>query len=132
MQQGVCVSEKTLANLSRLPSFLRNIQRHVNHDGRSDDVLSGDAAPEATVVGISAIVSHDEIAIRGNLVRCAQLVGLAGATGVFFNEFLAVDPHGAIVNVDGVTGQADDQDRKSTRLNSSHGYISYAVFCLKQ
>src|SRR5687768_17908603 len=29
---------------------------------------------------------------------------------------------------------ADDgaQDRKSTRLNSSHGYISYAVFCLKK
>src|SRR2546422_1877636 len=23
-------------------------------------------------------------------------------------------------------------DRKSTRLNSSHGYISYAVFCLKK
>src|SRR5256884_3740166 len=29
--------------------------------------------------------------------------------------------------VDEVTG-----DRKSTRLNSSHGYISYAVFCLKK
>src|SRR2546422_2898077 len=27
---------------------------------------------------------------------------------------------------------ADDEDRKSTRLNSSHGYISYAVFCLKK
>src|SRR2546422_2665474 len=27
-----------------------------------------------------------------------------------------------------VTGK----DRKSTRLNSSHGYISYAVFCLKK
>src|SRR5687768_18346234 len=26
----------------------------------------------------------------------------------------------------------DVQDRKSTRLNSSHGYISYAVFCLKK
>src|SRR5687768_18276990 len=25
-----------------------------------------------------------------------------------------------------------DPDRKSTRLNSSHGYISYAVFCLKK
>src|SRR2546429_3211744 len=24
----------------------------------------------------------------------------------------------------------EDRDRKSTRLNSSHGYISYAVFCL--
>src|SRR5687768_18111117 len=26
----------------------------------------------------------------------------------------------------------EKQDRKSTRLNSSHGYISYAVFCLKK
>src|SRR2546422_10153315 len=28
--------------------------------------------------------------------------------------------------------RGDAQDRKSTRLNSSHGYISYAVFCLKK
>src|SRR2546429_4645194 len=27
---------------------------------------------------------------------------------------------------------ANSADRKSTRLNSSHGYISYAVFCLKK
>src|SRR2546422_1868606 len=26
----------------------------------------------------------------------------------------------------------NNPDRKSTRLNSSHGYISYAVFCLKK
>src|SRR5687768_18546155 len=26
----------------------------------------------------------------------------------------------------------DEVDRKSTRLNSSHGYTSYAVFCLKK
>src|SRR5687768_17742574 len=30
------------------------------------------------------------------------------------------------------TAKEDRQDRKSTRLNSSHGYISYAVFCLKK
>src|SRR2546422_7559571 len=30
-----------------------------------------------------------------------------------------------------ITGDARE-DRKSTRLNSSHGYISYAVFCLKK
>src|SRR2546429_1399786 len=29
-------------------------------------------------------------------------------------------------------GLAHEADRKSTRLNSSHGYISYAVFCLKK
>src|SRR2546422_8137965 len=28
--------------------------------------------------------------------------------------------------------RAHVEDRKSTRLNSSHGYISYAVFCLKK
>src|SRR2546429_1396287 len=28
--------------------------------------------------------------------------------------------------------EARSLDRKSTRLNSSHGYISYAVFCLKK
>src|SRR5256884_6758091 len=28
--------------------------------------------------------------------------------------------------------ETDGRDRKSTRLNSSHGYISYAVFCLKK
>src|SRR5690606_40372342 len=30
------------------------------------------------------------------------------------------------------SGAADGQDRKSTRLNSSHVKISYAVFCLKK
>src|SRR2546422_2236215 len=29
-------------------------------------------------------------------------------------------------------GKLRNRDRKSTRLNSSHGYISYAVFCLKK
>src|SRR2546429_5305414 len=33
---------------------------------------------------------------------------------------------------DRLDGHADRGDRKSTRLNSSHGYISYAVFCLKK
>src|SRR2546422_5344766 len=31
-----------------------------------------------------------------------------------------------------VVQQELKRDRKSTRLNSSHGYISYAVFCLKK
>src|SRR6266436_7003323 len=32
----------------------------------------------------------------------------------------------------GSTASRWSRDRKSTRLNSSHGYISYAVFCLKK
>src|SRR3989442_6572275 len=34
--------------------------------------------------------------------------------------------------VDRVLGGIDEEDRKSTRLNSSHVRISYAVFCLKK
>src|SRR3712207_8058340 len=33
---------------------------------------------------------------------------------------------------DVVLGDDPDEDRKSTRLNSSHANISYAVFCLKK
>src|SRR5256884_8969125 len=33
---------------------------------------------------------------------------------------------------DGLPDTTRFSDRKSTRLNSSHGYISYAVFCLKK
>src|SRR5258708_5964192 len=39
---------------------------------------------------------------------------------------------GSGADVTGVTGMAGMEDRKSTRLNSSHQIISYAVFCLKK
>src|SRR5256884_3085015 len=41
-------------------------------------------------------------------------------------DFASCFKSGAIKRVPG------KGDRKSTRLNSSHGYISYAVFCLKK
>src|SRR2546422_3566111 len=39
-----------------------------------------------------------------------------------------------VVSEAGLRRRSEHQkkDRKSTRLNSSHGYISYAVFCLKK
>src|SRR2546422_6386028 len=50
-----------------------------------------------------------------------------------------VQPEGSRANLfdegrarDGLEDVGGDRDRKSTRLNSSHGYISYAVFCLKK
>src|SRR3712207_8429421 len=41
-------------------------------------------------------------------------------------------PEGRDRRAVGVGGDGDLQDRKSTRLNSSHANISYAVFCLKK
>src|SRR2546422_3561019 len=57
---------------------------------------------------------HDALPIS-HLADAARVVG-DGAVSVHGHG----DAHGG------------EQDRKSTRLNSSHGYISYAVFCLKK
>src|SRR5437870_7569577 len=45
------------------------------------------------------------------------------STGIRFNRSPVYKNHGSLV---------DHQDRKSTRLNSSHVASSYAVFCLKK
>src|SRR5687768_18344248 len=75
---------------------------------------------------------HDALPIFGD-----DADGRAGPTGE------ALPGHGHPGGTDDHhDGPADDlehrrprdaaRDRKSTRLNSSHGYISYAVFCLKK
>src|SRR5205809_5304785 len=46
-----------------------------------------------------------------------------------------VEPDGSVDDgavVRAIRRVPPSRDRKSTRLNSSHGYISYAVFCLKK
>src|SRR5437868_8568453 len=45
---------------------------------------------------------------------------------------LRVAPRSRLIPVLALQRQHRDQDRKSTRLNSSHVSISYAVFCLKK
>src|SRR2546422_4795446 len=48
------------------------------------------------------------------------------------HPFLARDAAEHLVAAGAALVGIDSLDRKSTRLNSSHGYISYAVFCLKK
>src|SRR5687768_18281284 len=56
-----------------------------------------------------------------------------GRIKVFRQRARRIAQHRALPGiVGGVDARQAVQDRKSTRLNSSHGYISYAVFCLKK
>src|ERR1041385_7070112 len=54
----------------------------------------------------------------------AEVLARIEAVNPKINAIVTLDPDGARKAADAST------DRKSTRLNSSHGYISYAVFCL--
>src|SRR5687768_3221146 len=74
----------------------------------------------AAAVGRNTLTCRDGIAAAGagRLTSGAPLVGTAGVAG--------------ISNAGAAASCATGADRKSTRLNSSHGYISYAVFCLKK
>src|SRR5687768_17687673 len=64
------------------------------------------------------------------LDRIQQLDALAHGALEGFAAGDQAGAAGALVDHGGADRLA--QDRKSTRLNSSHGYISYAVFCLKK
>src|SRR2546422_4834130 len=70
---------------------------------------------------------------RSNLEYLARVVFTTdGKTPQAYPDTLVgTDSHTTMINGLGVLGYACG-DRKSTRLNSSHGYISYAVFCLKK
>src|SRR5258708_33325391 len=73
----------------------------------------------APMWGVEAIIgngSHVEVVVlrdgkresgeRGDELRAGGR--LTAADGVIFNEFFAIDPDGAVANVDGFTGKADD------------------------
>src|SRR3712207_8699171 len=83
--------------------------------------------PRSTLFPYTTLFRSDELA-RADEVADAD----ARADGL--GERRGVDhPLGAIEREhrrQGLAGEA--QDRKSTRLNSSHANISYAVFCLKK
>src|SRR5689334_1784860 len=98
-------------------------------------------------MGDDRVHKHVERALQGNLEK--ERDKLARQNKMFVRDRLdrLLDPgsfaeDGLLANAladslpaDGVVtgmGRIDGRDRKSTRLNSSHSSISYAVFCLKK
>src|SRR3712207_6922035 len=63
------------------------------------------------------ILDNMQLDANGYAVKIKEVE--AGRGTVFAGQFMVMNPSGA-------------GDRKSTRLNSSHANISYAVFCLKK
>jgi len=76
------------------------------------------------------LVADTEIQIAATTIDINGAVALNGAITGATNITLSGELDAATLDI---SGDADiDGDRKSTRLNSSHANISYAVFCLKK
>src|SRR5690625_5890844 len=91
---------------------------HVQHPllvvpvGHVDGLLEGGGLPEEAEAGLTLV---------GGVAHAAQLIGAEGAAVVHLEQGEGVGD---------VVVEHRHVDRKSTRLNSSHVAISYAVFCL--
>src|SRR3989449_2893461 len=64
--------------------------------------------------------------------RLAFLAVITQHQGIASTEPTAVARPSSSIRIRSARPASWRLDRKSTRLNSSHGYISYAVFCLKK
>src|SRR5690606_41954305 len=93
----------------------------------------------AVATGVYRLSLHDALPIyRDELILCLRQEGVAAGEPVLVLGALLLQRHNArvdlllqLLELFGLEGIAAI-DRKSTRLNSSHVKISYAVFCLKK
>src|SRR6266567_3229745 len=97
-------------------------------------VLAAGEIDAALVVGSPASVPEPLV---GALTRLPSIAIGPRASAASFEPAVAVDTGVAGIHEGGTAFRMDDvplplRDRKSTRLNSSHSQISYAVFCLKK
>src|SRR5687768_18220874 len=114
---------------SRDNSLLR--QARAVRDGKADDLIFIEGlrlSEEALRSGltIASVIVSDELARKE---KARELIHELGVT----TDRAAVVSEKLLESISYTsTPQGINSDRKSTRLNSSHGYISYAVFCLKK
>src|SRR2546422_10861717 len=83
-------------------------------------------------VGVMRAVPEVLLPLRGSSTAVATGVGWAGAPAAAASLEGGTDEEAVAQAPARTRSSKAKRDRKSTRLNSSHGYISYAVFCLKK
>src|SRR5690625_5392806 len=98
-----------ILKLALTPDQIRLVERLVGLQGQLTPLTAGDGLQPQSKQGVSAAGSGRRTRHIANDVNLIFML----------NHHVALD----------ITGLG--QDRKSTRLNSSHVAISYAVFCLK-
>src|SRR2546422_3481714 len=87
-----------------------------------------DSARKISLVAALREALREEMRRDESVILLGEDIGVEGGFGGAFTVTLGLAEefgHRRVIDT-------PISDRKSTRLNSSHGYISYAVFCLKK
>src|SRR2546422_5015855 len=131
LSQGACQPQKNITTVSALIRIMFMYSARKN---------SAKLIPEYSIMCPATISDSPSTTSNGaRLVSATPLTKYTtsiGASGSQFHD-RKLSPIEAKVPRPWALTMSDrlrlpDTDRKSTRLNSSHGYISYAVFCLKK
>src|SRR2546427_10303756 len=105
---GLVVSGNFADDVERIQIIIVELVRDIHFDSNRNLLVQHSPDPAIVLHG------HNDLRWNGRIVRIPATATL--------NEY------GAAAALSGFDGG----DRKSTRLNSSHSQISYAVFCLKK
>src|SRR5256884_9685547 len=133
-----------------MPLNLSGVYTDIKVDGAQNEVTAETVQGEITVLGGAGNLSLKSVMGAVTLEKARGRIDLSSVN----EEIRATDVSGdltaetvngdiALIQIESANAEANTvngtitydgtikEDRKSTRLNSSHGYISYAVFCLK-
>src|SRR5438270_7007886 len=94
---------------------------------------------QPTPTDLYTLSLHDALPISSDVVRDPQFAALESIITLDDEELGPIKMQNVLFRMLGTPGRVrwsgrriGQEDRKSTRLNSSHSQISYAVFCLKK
>src|SRR5687768_18086983 len=88
--------------------------------------------PRSTLFPYTTLFRSTLDEILDEATRCVRELQAAGVEVRFSCEDAFRSERADLFRIYTAIDALGVEDRKSTRLNSSHGYISYAVFCLKK
>src|SRR5256886_12886419 len=86
--------------------------------------------PRSTLFPYTTLFRSRVVIVRLELLRLKDLLDRLAGAAASLREILRFN--GDRECSPGILAKKRSRDRKSTRLNSSHSQISYAVFCLKK
>src|SRR5436309_11942637 len=142
-------SSLVVQSLGDMRSQLADLQRQLG-TGKKSTTYAGLGLDRGLAVGLRAKLaalsgyadSVTQVGVRISVQQTAlsqiQAIGSTAKSASLTQPFdldssgLAATQRAAMTQLDEVLGLLNTPDRKSTRLNSSHVKISYAVFCLKK